>query len=77
MDAISRNHQSDCCWRPCIHHPRYSRQVIEIKNKYGETPARLKAFAEWIEVYLKFLTLQVRPVASVPVTPGMGTDLTL
>ena len=39
-------------------------QVIEIKNKYGETPARIKVFYQWIDVYVKFLTLQVRVAAT-------------
>jgi len=33
-------------------------QVLEIKNKYGESPVRLKVFYEWINMYVKFLTLQ-------------------
>ena len=33
-------------------------QVIEIKNKHGEPPDRIKPFYQMIEVYIKFLTLQ-------------------
>jgi len=33
-------------------------QVIEIKNKFGEPPERIKPFHRLIDVYLKFLTLQ-------------------
>jgi len=33
-------------------------QVIEIKNKFGEPPDRIKPFYQLVDIYLKFLTLQ-------------------
>ena len=33
-------------------------QVVEVKNKFGEPPDRIKPFYQLVDVYLKFLTLQ-------------------
>lgn len=47
----SLTHQVRCIWLW---------QVVEIKDKHGEPPVRIKVFYTWIDMYLKFLTLQAR-----------------